>query len=111
MTLERADLLERIPPAAEGVMVTNPPYGVRLGETEELADFYPRLGDALKQRWGGWRCYIFSADPALAKLIKLKATRRTPLFNGALECRLYEYRMVAGSNRPKEREGAERAPD
>ena len=111
VTLERADLLERMPPAAAGVMVTNPPYGVRLGESEELAEFYPRLGDALKQRWGGWRCYIFSADPALAKLIKLKATRRTPLFNGALECRLYEYRMVAGSNRPKEREGAERAPD
>ena len=66
--------------------------------------------DALKQRWGGWRCYIFSADPALAKLIKLKASKRTPLFNGALECRLYEYRMVAGSNRPKERGDAEGAP-
>ena len=106
VTLDRADLLERTPPAAEGVMVTNPPYGVRLGEAEELAAFYPRLGDALKQRWGGWRCYIFSADTALAKLIGLKATRRTPLFNGALECRLYEYRMVAGSNRPKERDEA-----
>ncbi|MCK2126927.1 THUMP domain-containing protein [Thauera aromatica] len=99
--LDRADLLERTPPAAEGVMVANPPYGVRLGEAEELAAFYPRLGDALKQRWGGWRCYFFSADAELPKRIGLKATRRTPLFNGALECRLYEYRMVAGSNRRK----------
>lgn len=99
VTLERADLLDRIAPAPEGVMVTNPPYGVRLGEAEELAAFYPRLGDALKARWGGWRCHFLSADVQLPKLIGLKASRRTPLFNGALECRLYEYRMVAGSNR------------
>jgi putative N6-adenine-specific DNA methylase len=101
VTLDRADLLERAPPAAEGVMVTNPPYGVRLGEAEELAALYPRLGDALKQRWSGWRCYFFSGDPALPKLIGLKASRRTPLFNGALECRLLEYRMVAGSMRDR----------
>ncbi len=106
VTLERADLLERLPPAAEGVMVSNPPYGVRIGEAEELAAFYPKLGDALKQRWGGWRCYFLTADAALPKLIGLKASRRTPLFNGALECRLYEYRMVAGSNR---RKGADEA--
>jgi putative N6-adenine-specific DNA methylase len=99
VALERADLLERTPPAAEGVLVTNPPYGVRIGETEALAAFYPRLGDVLKQRWSGWRCYFFSADVALPKLIGLKASRRTPLYNGALECRLYEYRMVAGSMR------------
>ncbi len=104
VTLDRADVLERTPPAAEGVMVANPPYGVRLGETEDLAAFYPRLGDALKQRWGGWRCYFFSADTALPKLIGLKASKRTPLFNGALDCRLYEYRMVAGSNRRKDRD-------
>ncbi|APR03362.1 THUMP domain-containing class I SAM-dependent RNA methyltransferase [Thauera chlorobenzoica] len=104
--LDRADLLERTPPAAEGVMVANPPYGVRLGEAEELAAFYPQLGDALKQRWGGWRCYFFSADVELPKRIGLKASRRTPLFNGALECRLYEYRMVAGSNRRKGDEAA-----
>lgn len=99
--LDRADVLERTPPAAEGVMVANPPYGVRIGEAEELAAFYPKLGDALKQRWGGWRCYFFTADTALPKAIGLKASRRTPLFNGALECRLYEYRMVAGSNRER----------
>jgi len=49
---------------------------------------------------------VFSGDPELAKLIRLKATRRTPLFNGPLECRLYEYRMVAGSARkPKPVDG------
>jgi putative N6-adenine-specific DNA methylase len=99
--LERADLLLRSPPAPEGILVTNPPYGVRLEETEQLAAFYPQLGDALKQRFAGWRCYFISADPQMPKLIGLKASRRTPLFNGALECRLLEYRMVSGQMRGK----------
>jgi putative N6-adenine-specific DNA methylase len=97
--LERADLLERAAPAPEGVMVANPPYGERTGEREELAAFYPRLGDALKQRFAGWRCYFFTSDLRLPKLIRLEASRRTPLYNGALECRLYEYKVVAGGHR------------
>ncbi|MDR1461875.1 MAG: THUMP domain-containing protein [Azoarcus sp.] len=99
VSLEKADLLDLAPPAAGGVMVANPPYGVRLGEAEELAAFYPRLGDALKKRWPGWRCYLLSADMSLPKAIGLKASRRTPLFNGALECRLFEYKIVAGGMR------------
>lgn len=97
--LEQAELTERTPPADEGVMVANPPYGVRIGETSALAEFYPKLGDALKANWAGWRCYFLSADPELPKLIRLKASKRTPLFNGALECRVFEYKMLAGSNR------------
>jgi putative N6-adenine-specific DNA methylase len=49
----------------------------------------------------GWNAYIFTADPLLAKTIRLKASRRIPLFNGALECRLLEYKMIAGSMRTK----------
>ncbi|HET7401029.1 MAG TPA: THUMP domain-containing protein [Usitatibacter sp.] len=99
VSLKQVNLLELSPPAASGMIVTNPPYGVRLGEKEELAAFYPKLGDALKQRFAGWTAYILSGDPDLAKLIRLHASRKTVLFNGALECRLYEYRMVAGGNR------------
>jgi putative N6-adenine-specific DNA methylase len=97
--LERADILEVDAPANEGVLVTNPPYGVRVGEDAVLAAFYPKLGDALKARFAGWRCYILTADLRLAKLIGLKASKRTPLFNGPLECRLFEFRIVAGSMR------------
>jgi len=97
--LARADVREVAAPAPEGVMVTNPPYGVRVGEDAALAAFYPQLGDALKARFAGWRCYILTADLRLAKLIGLKASKRTPLFNGPLECRLFEYRIVAGSMR------------
>ena len=97
--VEQADVLERGAPAAAGVMVMNPPYGERMGSPEELARFYPRLGDALKQRFAGWRCYIFTADLRLPKLSRLEPSRRTPLWNGALECRLYEFNIVSGSHR------------
>lgn len=99
--LKQVNLLELSPPAPEGMMITNPPYGVRLGEKEALAGFYPQLGDALKQKFDGWTAHIFSGDPDLPKLIRLHATRKPVLYNGALECRLYEYRMVAGGNRRK----------
>jgi putative N6-adenine-specific DNA methylase len=94
--LERADVLERAAPAPSGVMVANPPYGERMGSADELARFYPRLGDALKQRFAGWRCYLFTSDLRLPKLIRLEPSRRTPLWNGALECRLYEFKIVSG---------------
>jgi putative N6-adenine-specific DNA methylase len=99
VSLKQANVLELPPPAAGGVMVTNPPYGVRMGEDEDLAAFYPKLGDALKARYAGWRCFFITSDLRLAKLIGLKASRRTPLFNGTLECRLFEYRMVSGTMR------------
>jgi len=97
--LKQADVLETWPPAAEGVLVTNPPYGVRTGDESELAELYPRLGDVLKQRFAGWRAYFLTADLRLPKLIGLAASRRTPLFNGPLECRLFEFKIVEGSNR------------
>ncbi|MBI2753906.1 MAG: class I SAM-dependent RNA methyltransferase [Betaproteobacteria bacterium] len=97
--LERADILVRKAPANAGVMVANPPYGERIGSEEELARFYPRLGDALKRNFAGWRCHIFTADLRLPKLIRLEPARRVPLYNGALECRLYEFRIVSGSHR------------
>ena len=94
--LEEADVLERAAPAPSGVLIANPPYGERMGSLDELAAFYPKLGDALKQRFAGWRCYLFTADLRLPKLIRLAPSARTPLWNGALECRLYEFRIVSG---------------
>jgi putative N6-adenine-specific DNA methylase len=99
IAVEQIDALVGTAPANEGAIVTNPPYGVRLAGSNALAEFYPRLGDSLKQRFAGWTAFLLSGDTRLPKLIGLKASRRTPLFNGALECRLYEYRLVAGSMR------------
>lgn len=97
--LKQVNVLESAPPAPSGLIVTNPPYGVRMGEQAELAELYPRLGDTLKQRYAGWTAYFFTADMQLPKLIRLKTSRRTPLYNGALECRLFEIKVISGSNR------------
>ncbi len=93
-----ADFLNVDPPAETGIIVTNPPYGVRLS-MEGMAELYQGMGDNLKKHFPGWHAWLFSADPDLPKGIGLKATRRIPLYNGPLECRLYEYRLVAGGNR------------
>ncbi len=99
VTVDQGDILEIAPLNESGVLLTNPPYGERIGEQDELAAFYPQLGTALKRNWAGWNCFFFTADLRLPKLVGLKPSRKTPLFNGPLECRLFEIRMVAGSNR------------
>lgn len=97
--LAHCDVLERSAPAQAGVLIANPPYGERVGSPEALERFYPSLGDALKKNFAGWRCHLFTADLRLPKLIHLTPARRVPLYNGALECRLYEFAIVAGSHR------------
>jgi len=106
VNLKQANFLELSAPAAQGILVTNPPYGVRLGEQDELAAFYPQVGDVLKRKFAGWRAYVFTADLRLPKLIGLAPSKRTPLYNGALECRLYEFKMVSGAMR-RQKKGPE----
>jgi putative N6-adenine-specific DNA methylase len=106
VSLQRVSVLEISAPATEGIIVTNPPYGVRLGEQQALAEFYPKLGDVLKKQFSGWRAYLLTADMRLPKLIRLAASRRIPLYNGALECRLLEYKMVEGKMRKKKLEAS-----
>ncbi len=101
--LMEADFLNVDPPTETGTIVSNPPYGVRMGlpgsSEEDLGPFYKDIGDNLKQHFPGWTVFLLSADPELPKRIGLQTTRRIPLYNGPLECRLVEYRLVAGSNR------------
>ena len=97
--LAQTNIAEVIPPADNGVLVANPPYGVRIGEDEELALLYPKMGEVLKRKFAGWNTYFLTNDMRLPKLMRLTPSKRTPLFNGPLECRLFEIKMVAGSNR------------
>jgi putative N6-adenine-specific DNA methylase len=97
--LSHVDMTEVPAPAESGVLIANPPYGIRIGEDEELAALYPKMAEALKRRFSGWNTYFLTNDMRLPKLMRLSPSKRTPLFNGPLECRLFEIRMVAGSNR------------
>ena len=99
VTLSAGDIREIAAPAPSGILVANPPYGERLSEQDELAAFYPQLGSALKRNFSGWDCHILTSDLRLPKLMRLAPSRKTPLYNGAIECRLFRFVMVAGSNR------------
>ena len=95
------------PTAQPGLLVTNPPYGERIGvrgdstipQDEMATGFYQQLSSTLKQRFAGWTVYLFTADLGVPKMLRLKEARKTPFFNGALECRLFRFDMVAGFNR------------
>jgi putative N6-adenine-specific DNA methylase len=67
-------------------------------QDEMAVGFYQR-STTLKQRFAGWTVYLFTADLSLPKMLRLKESRKTPFFNGALECRLFRFDMVAGFNR------------
>jgi putative N6-adenine-specific DNA methylase len=99
----QSDFIKLQPPASEGTLVTNPPYGQRIGEDEDLKEVYPAWAKHMKESFGGWDTYFLTADLEMPKDMRLKPTKKTPLYNGALECRLFEIKMVAGSNRkPKD---------
>ena len=105
-----ADILDVRPSAQAGLIVSNPPYGIRLDELDQLAAWYPLLGDWLKAHFSGWTACLFSGDLRLGKLIRLSPKRRTPLYNGSLACRLFVINMVEGSAR-KQKDGGEAADD
>jgi putative N6-adenine-specific DNA methylase len=97
--LSQFDIVDVPAPDGQGVLVANPPYGVRIGEGEDLALLYPKMAEALKRKFAGWHTYFLTNDLSMPKLMRLTPSKRTPLFNGSLECRLFEIKMVAGSNR------------
>lgn len=93
------DVQDARPNGADGIMLSNPPYGVRLSEVQALHALYPQLGSWLKQHYPGWRVGMFTADRDMPKLMRLTPSRKIPLYNGKLDCRLFLLDMVSGSNR------------
>ncbi|MFC3530745.1 class I SAM-dependent RNA methyltransferase [Vogesella facilis] len=99
VTLSCSDATSVSAPAASGLMVCNPPYGVRLDEQDSLAELYPQLATWLKRNFAGWHAHFMTADTRLPSLMRLSASSRPQLFNGPLACHVYGFELVAGSNR------------
>jgi putative N6-adenine-specific DNA methylase len=106
-----ADALQRPPPAATGTILMNPPYGERIapkgqGSTTARegfegggtsAEFFGKLAAHWKRGYAGWQAWLLSPDMKLPGAMRLKESRRVPLWNGAIECRLFRFDMVKGS--------------
>ena len=99
VAIMESDFVDIAAPADSGLIVTNPPYGVRLSEQDALRAEYPEWGRALKQQFAGWTAAFFTGDLDITKGLGLKPRRRFPLKNGALECRLFVIDLVAGFHR------------
>lgn len=89
-------LADAAPPTeTPGVVVMNPPYGERLGETLALGALYEQIGSILRHRFTGWHAYVLTSNPDLQKKIGLRTAKKHVLFNGPLECRLLDLPIAA----------------
>ncbi len=121
--LRGGDALQRMPPCdAPAVMLVNPPYGERIAaggvagvgreqaqdEEGRLAqdDFFARLATHWKRNFPGWTAWVLTPDLKLPSRMRLKESRRVPMWNGPIECRLFRFDLVAGSARRREGGGA-----
>ncbi|EPJ45599.1 MAG: hypothetical protein OFPII_26140 [Osedax symbiont Rs1] len=83
------------PTDAPGLLITNPPYGERLGDSSTLMFMYRTIGDQLKLQFRGWKASIFSGNPDLCQVIGLKPDKVYKLNNGPLESKLFNYHIYA----------------
>ena len=96
------DYAETPVPEGSGMVILNPEYGERVGQVEKLAAVYQGIGDFFKKKCQGYRGFVFTGNPELAKKIGLKAARKIPFFNSTIECRLLEYELYPGSREIKQ---------
>jgi putative N6-adenine-specific DNA methylase len=108
-----ADALQRPAPAERGTLLMNPPYGERIAPKGQgnvtaregfegggsSAEFFGALAAHWKRGYPGWTAWLLSPDMKLPSLMRLKESRRVPMWNGAIECRLFRFDMVAGANK------------
>lgn len=92
INLEKADFLQLEPPAPEGILIMNPPYGERLRK-ENMEVFYKNIGDTLKNKFKGYTAWIVSSDLEALKAIGLKPSSRQTIYNGKLECKLLSFKL------------------
>jgi len=104
------DALEARPIGAmPGLVVTNPPYGERLGAEGEIIKLYSLFGMSLKQHFPGWKAAVFTSRPDLGPRLGLRAGRMYSLFNGALSCKLLNFDINPAPAVPQPRGGEEYA--
>jgi 23S rRNA (guanine2445-N2)-methyltransferase / 23S rRNA (guanine2069-N7)-methyltransferase len=93
---------------ASGLLVTNPPYGERIGDLDRLRETYALLGRQLRTHFQGWKAAVLTGNPPLAKEIGINARRSHTLFNGRIECRLLRFDLAAIDAVPQGKSAAER---
>ena len=91
---ERKSVEEVRPQRPNGLLVVNPPYGERLGDEESLDALYRTLGETLRTHFSGWKASVFTGNPELAFKVGIRAIKQYALYNGALECKLFNFEVT-----------------
>jgi len=99
ITFETCDFSQTSIPPAPGIIIFNPEYGERLGVHSKLELTYKGIGDFMKKECKGYRGFVFTGNPDLAKKIGLQSYRRIEFYNGKLDCRLLSYELYDGTRR------------
>jgi 23S rRNA (guanine2445-N2)-methyltransferase / 23S rRNA (guanine2069-N7)-methyltransferase len=104
LTLEKRDVAHAAPPPGftTGLVITNPPYGERLGERAQMPQLYHALGEVLRSRFSGWRGAVLAGDADLGRALGLHADKRYALYNGALETVLLTFDLSPRESAPRE---------
>jgi 23S rRNA (guanine2445-N2)-methyltransferase / 23S rRNA (guanine2069-N7)-methyltransferase len=93
----------QVPRTDSGLVVTNPPYGERIGAESGLPELYAELGRTLRDKFKGWQAAILTGNPTLARNLGIYAKRTHRVFNGTIECRLLRFDLnEAREQRPPE---------
>jgi putative N6-adenine-specific DNA methylase len=100
IVFKQSAISDLIPPSPPGALIINPPYGARMS-VEDIRMLYRSIGDALKKHFIGYDAYVFTGNPAAAKHIGLRTSRRIEMYNGPIECRLLKFEMYKGSRKTK----------
>ncbi len=95
--LHKKDFKDFKAPTEKGIIVSNPPYGERIGE--KVDDLYKAFGDTLKTQYSGWNAWIISSNEEALKNVGLKPSQKIKLFNGSLECKFMKYEMYQGTKK------------
>jgi len=94
MTIFRKQNIEEFEPApSPGVLITNPPYGERLGSESQNIPLYEQLGSILRQKFIGWNCFVLTGSPELARALGMKPDQRYRVFNGSIECQFLGFEL------------------
>jgi putative N6-adenine-specific DNA methylase len=100
MTFSTSRFQDAEPPATTGILVTNLPYGERIGTSEgDIVQLYEEVGDTLKQKFSGWQAAILAAAASPYKAIGLKPNRTISLMNGSIPCKLLLFELYRGTRR------------
>ena len=80
-------------PSGLGLLICNPPYGIRIGDENQLPNLYKQLGEYCKNKASGWDLWLLNGNPKLSKNIGMKANRRFQVNNGSIDCRWLNYKI------------------